>query len=171
MFTVQLDRIERESGSNLLVNAVHPGVVATKLFQHVAWVQIFPLFARFLFKTPKQGSDTVVYAALSSEVKDGGNYYENCTVTQPSRLAKDPNDLIRLWNLSLYQVDIKKFGGCGPPADFRRLLSSQMTKGDCGLPVGFRKLWPSCRLRDIVAFLLTSGCCPPADFRRMWPFC
>ncbi|XP_068239763.1 dehydrogenase/reductase SDR family member on chromosome X homolog [Palaemon carinicauda] len=111
MFTKMLDKYTKAMDENLLVNAVHPGVVATELFQNVAWAKLFPVLARTFLKTPQQGSDTVVYVALSSEISSGGNYFENCTSTQPSSEAGNPEHLRRLWDLSCSQVNVKEFGG------------------------------------------------------------
>ncbi|XP_047483233.1 dehydrogenase/reductase SDR family member on chromosome X-like [Penaeus chinensis] len=109
MFTKELDERIRAAGENITVNAVHPGVVATELFQHVAWARYFPWLARSFLKTPKQGSDTVVYAALSQLVLDGGHYYENCTITRPAVMK--PNDLRHLWEISCQQCKVVDFGG------------------------------------------------------------
>lgn len=50
MFTKELDKRIKASGENITVNAVHPGVVATELFQHVAWARNFPWLARAFLK-------------------------------------------------------------------------------------------------------------------------
>lgn len=50
MFTLTLDEHQRSCGSNVVVNGVHPGVVATELFQNVAWATSFPLLARTFLK-------------------------------------------------------------------------------------------------------------------------
>lgn len=110
MFTVMLNKLEKTSGGNILVNAVHPGVVATELFQHVAWNRMFPFLGRTFLKNPKQGSDTVVHVSLSSQVTEGGHYYENCTVTRPARAATKDSDVSQLWDLSCHQTSIDRFG-------------------------------------------------------------
>lgn len=110
MFTLTLDEHQRSCGSNVVVNGVHPGVVATELFQNVAWATSFPLLARTFLKTPRQGSDTVVHVALSTQVKEGGHYYENCTKTKPARAALRSEDRARLWALSCQQLQIEHFG-------------------------------------------------------------
>lgn len=109
MFTITLADHQKASGRNILINAIHPGVVATDLFQHVAWARTFPFLARTFLKAPHQGSDTVVYVALSSHVKEGGHYYENCTKTKPASAALRNEDRARLWALSCQQLQIEQF--------------------------------------------------------------
>ncbi|KAK8387532.1 hypothetical protein O3P69_018221 [Scylla paramamosain] len=108
MFTITLN--ERMAKQGVLALAVHPGVVATELFQHVTWAKTFPRLASTFLKTPSQGSDTVVYVALSQEVKEGGHYYENCQCTQPAAAALKSDDRNRLWDLTCRQLDIQEFG-------------------------------------------------------------
>ncbi|XP_053630631.1 retinol dehydrogenase 12 [Cherax quadricarinatus] len=110
MFTISLAEHQKSCGGSVVVSGVHPGVVATELFQHVAWARNFPLLANTFLKTPEQGCDTVVYVALSKYVKEGGQYYENCTVTTPSRAARRREDRARLWELSCQQLGIDSFG-------------------------------------------------------------
>ncbi|XP_066984828.1 dehydrogenase/reductase SDR family member on chromosome X homolog isoform X1 [Macrobrachium rosenbergii] len=110
MFTRILDKHVKAMDENILVNAVHPGVVATELFQKVAWARLFPVLARTFLKNPEQGSDTVVYVALSSEITNGGSYYENCTLTHPSSFSSNPRHLRSLWDISCSQVNVKEFG-------------------------------------------------------------
>lgn len=62
------------------------------------------------FQTPRQGSDTVVHVALSHDVKEGGQYYENCRPTQPSAAALKNDDRNRLWDLTCHQLTIQEFG-------------------------------------------------------------
>lgn len=50
MFTKELYERIRAAGENIIVNAVHPGVVATELFQHVAWAHYFPWLVRAFLK-------------------------------------------------------------------------------------------------------------------------
>lgn len=48
MFTITLN--ERMSKQGVLAVAVHPGVVATELFQHVLWAKTFPRLASTFLK-------------------------------------------------------------------------------------------------------------------------
>lgn len=108
MFTITLN--ERMTKQGVLALAVHPGVVATELFQHVLWAKTFPKIASTFLKTPSQGSDTVVHVALSHELKEGGQYYENCRPTRPAAAALKSDDRNRLWDLTCHQLGIQEFG-------------------------------------------------------------
>ncbi|XP_050727884.1 retinol dehydrogenase 12-like isoform X5 [Eriocheir sinensis] len=108
MFTITLN--ERMTKQGVLALAVHPGVVATELFQHVLWAKTFPKIASTFLKTPSQGSDTVVHVALSHELKEGGQYYENCCPTRPAAAALKSDDRNRLWDLTCHQLGIQEFG-------------------------------------------------------------
>lgn len=62
------------TGSNVTVNAVYPGVVNTKLLRHTSFhksiissVMIKPILWVFI-KNAKQGSQPVVYAALDPDL-------------------------------------------------------------------------------------------------------
>lgn len=48
MFTITLN--ERMAKQGVLALAVHPGVVATELFQHVLWAKTFPKIASTFLK-------------------------------------------------------------------------------------------------------------------------
>lgn len=83
----QLAQQEPNHGLNILVNALHPGVVNTDLYENVWWVRRFPLSARLLFRSPEDGAQTVLYAALSREVVSGGAYFEDCRKVRSSRFS------------------------------------------------------------------------------------
>ncbi len=84
---------------DVTVNCMHPGFVATHLFDKIApfLVTVLGLF----MKTPRQGAETIVYLALSPEI-DGntGGYYVNKKIKKPSRTALDNKAARKLWELS-----------------------------------------------------------------------
>ena len=51
-----------------------------------------------------------MHVSLSSQIKEGGNYYENCTETEPAKAAILPDDISQLWDLSCRQTRINEFG-------------------------------------------------------------
>ncbi|MPC62916.1 Dehydrogenase/reductase SDR family member on chromosome X [Portunus trituberculatus] len=57
MFTITLN--ERMAKQGVLALALHPGVVATELFQHVAWAQTFPRLASTFLKA-SYGYDVII---------------------------------------------------------------------------------------------------------------
>jgi NAD(P)-dependent dehydrogenase (short-subunit alcohol dehydrogenase family) len=101
LFTYELAR--RLDGSQVTVNAVHPGHVATDMWKTnfpfigsaLKWVM--GLFAR----TPEQGADTVVYLASSPEVEGiTGKYFADREAVQSSPLSYDEGVAQQLWQIS-----------------------------------------------------------------------
>ena len=97
LFTRYLAEMLREDG--VTVHCMHPGFVATHLFDKIAPF-LCPVFGLFM-KTPRQGAETAVYLASSPEV-DGstGGYYVNKKKKNPSRAALDDEAAKKLWELS-----------------------------------------------------------------------
>ncbi|MDN5863651.1 MAG: SDR family oxidoreductase [Gammaproteobacteria bacterium] len=90
LFTRELAR--RLEGSDVTVNAVHPGVVATHIWDGAPrWTQpIFAVTKKFFMISPEAGAKTIVYLAASPEVEGkSGLYFENNQPKEPSRLARD----------------------------------------------------------------------------------
>jgi WW domain-containing oxidoreductase len=90
----------RLEASGITVNTLHPGVIATtKLFRHLnpllQW--LIGLFG----KNISQGAATQCYLAAHPEVKGvTGEYFMDCRIAQPSRVAQDAGLGERLWALS-----------------------------------------------------------------------
>ncbi|XP_060655209.1 retinol dehydrogenase 13-like isoform X2 [Drosophila nasuta] len=105
LFTRELAK--RLEGTNVTVNALHPGVVETELIRHVP---IFnnPIFGFLIspliwliFKTPKNGAQTTLYAALDPDLNGvTGLYFSDCKPKEVSAAAKDANAAKRLWEES-----------------------------------------------------------------------
>lgn len=110
LFTRELAR--RLAGSGVTVNAMHPGVVNTGLFQKAGGVFGLALraLAPLFMKTPAQGADTLVWLATSDEVAaTSGAYFDNRRQREPSAAALDDDAARRLWALSAEL--------CGLPVD------------------------------------------------------
>ena len=101
LFTRELAR--RLSGTGVTANCVHPGAVATKIWDR-APVFTRPIFAvakRVAMISPAAGAETIVYLATSAEVaQQSGLYFEKNLPKSPSRLAQDDALAIRLWDES-----------------------------------------------------------------------
>ncbi|SFK44684.1 NAD(P)-dependent dehydrogenase, short-chain alcohol dehydrogenase family [Porphyromonadaceae bacterium KH3CP3RA] len=84
MMSQELDRKFKETGIDITVNSLHPGVVINQKMVEDAKRRGFlgkaimlPLM-RLLMKTAEQGADTIVYLASSEEVEDtSGLYFYN----------------------------------------------------------------------------------------------
>jgi NAD(P)-dependent dehydrogenase (short-subunit alcohol dehydrogenase family) len=100
-FTYELAR--RLQGTGVTVNAVHPGAVATGIWERPlgragAWLR--PLLRRWL-RSPAEGADTVVYLALAPEVEGiSGCYFVDRRPRSPSQAALDSDAARRAWLLS-----------------------------------------------------------------------
>jgi WW domain-containing oxidoreductase len=101
LFARQLAK--RLAGSNRTANALHPGVIRTKLGRHMnplaraAMAAGAPLF----FKTVQQGAATQCYLATHSEVAAvSGRYYADCSPAPTSSRGADHDLAERLWQVS-----------------------------------------------------------------------
>lgn len=103
LFTYELDRRLKARNSPVTVNALHPGVVNTDLFQYVHWLVRIPqkLLANLFFMTPKQGADNSLYVALSPELEcTSGKYFVNCLPVKSSEETYQEDLQRRLWIVS-----------------------------------------------------------------------
>lgn len=79
----------RLRGSSVTVNALHPGVIDTKLLHAGFDMRGAPV---------QQGAHTSVYLAASGEVAGvSGKYFEDCREATPSRSARDDRLAEALW--------------------------------------------------------------------------
>ena len=82
-----------------------PGWVCTDLLRNWPGITGNALRAvsRVLFKSPDDGSQTVVFCAVGDKMRDmSGKIFENCKVIGVKKYAKDPDNCFKLWNLSLH---------------------------------------------------------------------
>ena len=90
----------RLSADGITVNSLHPGVIgSTSIARHLN-----PLLAmgiRLFSKTIAQGAATQCYLAANPEVAGvTGQYFSDCRIAQPSRIAQDDQLGERLWAVS-----------------------------------------------------------------------
>ena len=99
MFTKYLSqKLHTEECTNVDVNCIHPGVVNTGLFQHVGWAQWFSCLPMIFFKTPKQGGESIVYAATSPDIEGiGGLYLDNSRAARSSSFVNNIGNQAALW--------------------------------------------------------------------------
>jgi len=70
LFAKEMSR--RLVGTNITINAVHPGVVDTPLWNEIISYfpfgrKIYPIFRKIVMITPEQGAQTQIYVASSKE--------------------------------------------------------------------------------------------------------
>lgn len=107
LFTRELAR--RLQGTGVTVNAVHPGAVATNIWDRApAFTRpIFALAKRVAMISPEAGAATIVYLASSPDVEgQTGLYFEQNRPKTPSRLAQDDALAARLWDESARLVNL-----------------------------------------------------------------
>jgi len=102
LFTRELAR--RLDGSGITANAVHPGVVATRLARDgdTGHLGDFALWlSRPFFLTPELGARTTVYAASAPELESiTGAYFADSLPAPTNRQAMDMAAAGRLWDAS-----------------------------------------------------------------------
>ncbi|XP_046617480.1 retinol dehydrogenase 13-like isoform X1 [Neodiprion virginianus] len=103
LFTNELAR--KLQGTGVTANAVHPGIVDTDIIRHMGFynstfskIFLYP-FAWPFIKTPKQGAQTCIYAALDPSLKDvsGTSLSSNCEEADTAPQAKDEKLAKWLW--------------------------------------------------------------------------
>lgn len=100
MFTYELT--QRLEDSNVTANALHPGLVGTRLSSEAGWMmKLFYTVGRPIMKSPSKGAETPVYLATSDEVSAiSGKYFKNKKITKPAEIAFDDELTNRLWEIS-----------------------------------------------------------------------
>lgn len=100
MFTYELAK--RTADTSITANALHPGVVRSRLTSEASWF-MYLLFAvgKPFMKSPKKGAETSIYLATSSEVKDiSGRYFKDKKEIQPADIAYNDELTEKLWQVS-----------------------------------------------------------------------
>ena len=107
LFTRSLAK--RLEGTNIIVNAVHPGSVRTELQRHSFAVSIMRFFLSIFWKTPEEGAQTSIYCAVSEEMEGvSGKYLADCKIVKPrTKEATDDEIAERLWQVSAQMVDLE----------------------------------------------------------------
>lgn len=91
LFTVEM---AKHLGAKPTINALHPGVVSTKLLKEGFGGMRGP-------DSHEDGAATSVYLATSSEVEgQTGGYYVRCAPASPSKEARDPDVAKKLYEIS-----------------------------------------------------------------------
>ncbi|XP_058830719.1 retinol dehydrogenase 12-like [Topomyia yanbarensis] len=113
LFTKELAK--RLEGSGVTTYAVHPGAVYTDLQRHFGTLFflldnfVVRSLMQFTFKTPKEGAQTSVYAALDEDLSNKtGRYYADCQEVKPSKAAENEETARWLWKVSEEMTGLSK---------------------------------------------------------------
>lgn len=97
---------ERLKNSNITINCLHPGVIATNLLKDYRGIPRTSGAASN--KNIKEGSETSIYLALSDEIKDiTGKYFVDKRESRTSAESYDLNKAKKLWEISLKLTGIE----------------------------------------------------------------
>jgi NAD(P)-dependent dehydrogenase (short-subunit alcohol dehydrogenase family) len=97
----------RFEGTNVTINAVHPGAVSTNLGidRKTEFGRIVVNLLKPFFLTPSQGAQTAIYLATSNEVASiSGKYYYQMKEATISKLAQNSHLAKGLWLWSEKQI-------------------------------------------------------------------
>ncbi len=114
LFTREL--AERLEGTKVTVNALHPGVVKTELWQYLQesygilskllLIIIFPIIL-ITMKSAKQGAQTSIYCAVSPDLNETtGCYFADCKIEKLLPHASNQEDAQKLWALSEKLIEL-----------------------------------------------------------------
>jgi NAD(P)-dependent dehydrogenase (short-subunit alcohol dehydrogenase family) len=100
MFTYEL--ADRLAGTGVIVNCVHPGMVASGFGQNNSgWMRLGINLMRPFMKSPAQGARTPIYVASSPDVAGlSGKYFMDRKAVRSSRSSYDAAIRHRLWQIS-----------------------------------------------------------------------
>jgi len=101
LFTYELAR--RLEGTQVTVNALHPGLVATNIAANNGWLfKLFTPLGRFIALSPKEGAQTSIYLASSPEVAGvTGKYFDKNKAAPLAATSYDQAIAQRLWEISI----------------------------------------------------------------------
>jgi len=107
MFTRALAK--RLKGKGVTVNAVHPGAVATGIWDNgPGWTRpMIWLAGKLIMITPEKAANSIVHLASSAEVGGkSGLYFNKLEPKEPSKLALDDELAEKLWAESAHLVKL-----------------------------------------------------------------
>ncbi|GMR40878.1 hypothetical protein PMAYCL1PPCAC_11073, partial [Pristionchus mayeri] len=101
-------RLRSKGQTTATVNSLHPGVIATELLRNLGFgYKIFQIVFAFFMKSWKDGAQTSLYSALSTEVKGvSGQYFSDCARKAEAPLAVDDLACKQLYDYSLKAVGL-----------------------------------------------------------------
>ncbi|KAG7511099.1 retinol dehydrogenase 12 [Solea senegalensis] len=106
LFTRELAR--RLQGTNVTVNAVHPGTVNSDLTRHSTLMMLFMSVFSVFIKTPSEGAQTSIYCAAAEELHSvSGKYFSDCAPASVAPQGRNDETAKRLWDVSCELLGIE----------------------------------------------------------------
>jgi NAD(P)-dependent dehydrogenase (short-subunit alcohol dehydrogenase family) len=100
LLLVTKELARRLQGTDVTVNALHPGGVATNLGNRGGLVGLGWRVAKLFMISPDEGAKTSVYLALSPDVTGvSGDYFAEQRSLPPNPIADDPELAAKLWGI------------------------------------------------------------------------
>lgn len=85
-------------GTGVTVNALHPGVVATNLFENMG--SVFQAIFKLFMISPEKGAQTSIYLATSPDVSQiTGKYFAGKKIVSATKEATDKETADRIWQI------------------------------------------------------------------------
>eukprot|EP00252_Welwitschia_mirabilis_P027577 TRINITY_DN9499_c0_g2_i1.p1 TRINITY_DN9499_c0_g2~~TRINITY_DN9499_c0_g2_i1.p1 ORF type:complete len:323 (+),score=24.45 TRINITY_DN9499_c0_g2_i1:83-1051(+) len=103
LHTTEIARRLKERKANVTVNALHPGIVKTRITRERDGLltDIVFFLASKLLKTVPQAASTTCYVAVHPQLRNiSGKYFADCNEAQVYGLANDTEKALELWNES-----------------------------------------------------------------------
>jgi NAD(P)-dependent dehydrogenase (short-subunit alcohol dehydrogenase family) len=106
MFTEELAK--RVAGTRVTVNAVHPGIVRTRMMLTAPGAFRFASYLSLPFSiSPRKGARTSVYLATSTDVRRvSGHYFRNSKKTATKNRFDTEENRALLWDLSMKALNL-----------------------------------------------------------------
>jgi NAD(P)-dependent dehydrogenase (short-subunit alcohol dehydrogenase family) len=103
LYAKELAKRLKEENANVIVNALHPGVIQTGLARHMPKIAVVLMktLGGFLLKSIPQGAATSLFLATNPKVTVTGEYWADSNIGARSKLARDDALAKKLYEVSL----------------------------------------------------------------------
>ncbi|XP_078515673.1 retinol dehydrogenase 12-like [Lissotriton helveticus] len=106
LFTRELAK--RLQGTQVTVNALHPGSVHSELVRHSFWLSTAWNLCSFFLKTPKEGAQTSIYCSVAEELDSvSGKYFSDCSPAYVASHGRNDETAKKLWEVSCRLLGIQ----------------------------------------------------------------